>query len=172
MVAEILARAATRRARFAQTAGSGDAPISGACSNFSIADSALLLRQDRDFHHCIPEPDAVCLRGAKGTVRHHVAGHRMHCTCHWPELDVHDVGLDEMGGAPRLLEPDRILTSEPGIYVAVDPGSAPAACHGTGARIDNDVLVSPTGAEAPSAAAISKEKHEIETQRTITAAAS
>jgi len=172
MVSELQARAAARRARFVQTVGSGAAPFSGTCSGFRNADRARSWRQDRDSHPCIPTPDTMWFHGADSTVRHHVAGRHIQRTCNWLGLDVHDVGLDEMGGAPRPLEPDRLLTVEPGIHVTVDQVSAPAACHGMGARFENDVLVSPTDAQAPNATAVSTERREIEAPRTITAAAS
>jgi Xaa-Pro aminopeptidase len=69
----------------------------------------------------------------------------MHRTSHWLGLDVHDVGLYESGGASRLLEPGMVLTVEPGIYVAADDPNAPERYRGIGVRIEDDVLVTPTG---------------------------
>jgi Xaa-Pro aminopeptidase len=71
----------------------------------------------------------------------------MHRTSHWLGLDVHDVGLYECGGAARRLEAGMVLTVEPGIYVADDDHAAPERFRGIGVRIEDDVLVTPTGHE-------------------------
>lgn len=95
----------------------------------------------------------------------------MHRTGHWLGLDVHDVGLYEVGGAARLLEPGMVVTVEPGIYVAEDALAAPADFRGIGVRIEDDVLVTAGGAEVLTDG-IPKERDEIETLRASTAAAS
>ena len=77
----------------------------------------------------------------------------MHRTGHWLGLDVHDVGVYQHGETPHNLEPGQVLTVEPGIYISpyikpvegqpeVDP-----KWHGIGIRIEDDVLVIPTGCE-------------------------
>ncbi len=70
----------------------------------------------------------------------------MHRTSHWLGMDVHDVGDYHLDKRPRPLAPGFVLTVEPGLYVA--PG---AKCdpkwHGIGIRIEDDVLVTETGAE-------------------------
>jgi Xaa-Pro aminopeptidase len=77
----------------------------------------------------------------------------MHRTGHWLGLDVHDVGVYQHGETPHNLEPGQILTVEPGIYISpyikpvegqpeVDP-----KWHGIGIRIEDDVLVTPSGCE-------------------------
>jgi Xaa-Pro aminopeptidase len=77
----------------------------------------------------------------------------MHRTGHWLGLDVHDVGVYQHGETPHSLEPGQVLTVEPGIYIA--PSIKPAdgqpevdpRWHGIGIRIEDDVLVTPTGYE-------------------------
>ena len=81
----------------------------------------------------------------------------MHGTSHWLGMNVHDVG-----NYGAKLEPGMIFTNEPGIYVRPDaldnlPKTAenekliaairPAfeKYRGIGARIEDDMLVTPTG---------------------------
>jgi Xaa-Pro aminopeptidase len=71
----------------------------------------------------------------------------MHRTSHWLGLDVHDVGDYQVEGASRPLLPGMVLTIEPGLYVAADDESAPAALRGVGIRIEDDVLVTAAGRE-------------------------
>jgi Xaa-Pro aminopeptidase len=74
-----------------------------------------------------------------------------HRTSHWLGLDVHDVGDYVRGGEPRRLEPGMVLTVEPGLYVG-DGAAFPHGLRGTGIRIEDDVLVTPNGAEVLTAA--------------------
>ncbi|BDA73512.1 peptidase M24 [Rivularia sp. IAM M-261] len=76
----------------------------------------------------------------------------MHRTGHWLGLDVHDVGVYQHGeDKPQILQPGQITTVEPGIYIV--PGTQPAEGQpeidprwvGIGIRIEDDVLVTPTG---------------------------
>jgi Xaa-Pro aminopeptidase len=92
----------------------------------------------------------------------------MHRTGHWLGLDVHDVGLYDVSGASRVLEPGMIVTVEPGLYVAADAASAPAAFRGIGVRIEDDVLVTPDGNDVLTAAA-PKRRSEIEALRAAAA---
>ncbi|MEY2632440.1 MAG: hypothetical protein RIR00_1094 [Pseudomonadota bacterium] len=70
----------------------------------------------------------------------------MHRTGHWLGLDVHDAGDYKIGDAWTTLTPGMTLTVEPGLYIpAAD--DVPAALHGIGIRIEDDVIVSATGAE-------------------------
>jgi Xaa-Pro aminopeptidase len=85
----------------------------------------------------------------------------MHRTSHWLGMDVHDVGNYRKEGKPRLLEPNMVLTCEPGIYIAPDDEDAPAEMRGIGIRIEDDVLVTPDGYEVLSAA-VPKQIPEVE----------
>jgi Xaa-Pro aminopeptidase len=76
----------------------------------------------------------------------------MHRTSHWLGRDVHDVGRYRVDDAPRALVPGMVFTVEPGLYVA-PADDVPAAFHGVGIRIEDDVLVTETGCEVLSAAA-------------------
>jgi Xaa-Pro aminopeptidase len=77
----------------------------------------------------------------------------MHRTGHWLGLDVHDVGVYQYGENPQLLQPGQVLTVEPGLYIV--PGTQPAEDQppiderwvGIGIRIEDDVLVTPTGCD-------------------------
>ena len=70
-----------------------------------------------------------------------------HKTSHWLGLEVHDVGNYAARSGPRPLAPGMVLTIEPGLYVPADtPGIGPEL-RGAGVRIEDDVLVTPTGAE-------------------------
>ncbi len=70
-----------------------------------------------------------------------------HRTSHWLGLDVHDPGLYVDDAGSRVLEPGMAFTVEPGLYFA--PGSCPAvpALEGVGVRIEDDVLMTASGAE-------------------------
>ena len=59
-----------------------------------------------------------------------------HRTSHWLGLEVHDVGAYANADGPVVLQPGMVLTIEPGIY---------APDLKTGIRIEDDVLVTPTG---------------------------
>jgi len=78
----------------------------------------------------------------------------MHRTGHWLGLDVHDVGVYQHGDEkPQILQPGQVLTVEPGIYIVPDTKLAEdqPTTHprwvGIGIRIEDDVLVTPTGCE-------------------------
>jgi Xaa-Pro aminopeptidase len=71
----------------------------------------------------------------------------MHQTSHWLGLDVHDVGLYREADEPITLQPGMVLTIEPGLYIPADADDVPAAFRGTGIRIEDDVLITPTGNE-------------------------
>jgi Xaa-Pro aminopeptidase len=85
----------------------------------------------------------------------------MHRTSHWLGLDVHDVGTYRSGGEPRPLEPGMVFTVEPGLYVPADDENAPSRLRGIGVRIEDDVLVTESGAEVLTAA-IPKAPAEVE----------
>jgi Xaa-Pro aminopeptidase len=65
----------------------------------------------------------------------------MHRTGHLLGMDVHDVGATYVAGIPRPLEPNMVLTVEPGIYVSETDTQAPAEFRGIGIRIEDDVVV-------------------------------
>jgi Xaa-Pro aminopeptidase len=71
----------------------------------------------------------------------------MHRTSHWLGMDVHDVGRYYVDGKHRPLEPRFVLTIEPGIYIATDADGVDERWRGIGVRIEDDVLVTPTGRE-------------------------
>ncbi len=71
----------------------------------------------------------------------------MHRTSHWLGMDVHDVGHYYVDGAQRPLEPDFVLTVEPGIYIATDAADLNERWRGIGVRIEDDVLVTEAGAD-------------------------
>ncbi|HEY0199702.1 MAG TPA: aminopeptidase P N-terminal domain-containing protein [Rhodanobacter sp.] len=73
-------------------------------------------------------------------------------TGHWLGLDVHDVGDYRVNDESRLLEPDMVLTVEPGLYVAPDDRSVAERWRGIGIRIEDDVAVTRDGCEVLTAA--------------------
>jgi Xaa-Pro aminopeptidase len=75
-----------------------------------------------------------------------------HRTSHWLGLDVHDVGDYAVNGEPRRLEPGMVLTVEPGLYIPPGTERAPAALRGAGIRLEDDVLITASGAELLTAA--------------------
>jgi Xaa-Pro aminopeptidase len=69
----------------------------------------------------------------------------MHRTSHWLGMDVHDVGAYQVSRKPRGLEPNMVLTVEPGLYFPASDEGVPAELRGTGFRIEDDILVTTTG---------------------------
>jgi Xaa-Pro aminopeptidase len=79
----------------------------------------------------------------------------MHRTSHWLGLDVHDAGLYvDATGRSRALEPGMVLTVEPGLYFGDGVLEYDPRWRGIGVRIEDDVLVTASGHEVLSAAAI------------------
>jgi Xaa-Pro aminopeptidase len=70
----------------------------------------------------------------------------MHRTGHWLGLDVHDAGDYKRQGNWRVLAPGMVLTVEPGCYIRAGDG-VPVELAGIGVRIEDDVLVTESGAE-------------------------
>jgi Xaa-Pro aminopeptidase len=67
---------------------------------------------------------------------------------HWLGIDVHDVGpYHDTQGSWRALEPNMVLTIEPGIYVPEGDEDAPKELRGVGVRIEDDILVTEDGFE-------------------------
>ena len=71
----------------------------------------------------------------------------MHRIGHWLGMDVHDVGDYKLKQEWRLLEAGMVLTVEPGLYIPPDCKSVDEKWRGIGIRIEDDVLVTPTGHE-------------------------
>ncbi len=76
----------------------------------------------------------------------------MHRTGHWLGLDVHDVGVYQYGDdKPQILQAGHVLTVEPGLYIVPDTKPVEGQPEidprwvGIGIRIEDDVLVTPTG---------------------------
>ncbi|MDE2794973.1 MAG: aminopeptidase P N-terminal domain-containing protein [Gemmatimonadota bacterium] len=70
-----------------------------------------------------------------------------HRTSHWLGLDTHDAGPYRDRDGPLRLEPGMVFTVEPGLYFAPGSGADTAGIEGTGIRLEDDVLVTPQGAE-------------------------
>ncbi|PCC11973.1 Xaa-Pro aminopeptidase [Pseudoalteromonas sp. JB197] len=70
----------------------------------------------------------------------------MHGLGHWLGLDVHDVGDYKLNNAERAFEPGMVLTIEPGLYISED-SNAPQKYRGIGIRIEDNLLVTPSGYE-------------------------
>lgn len=87
-----------------------------------------------------------------------------HGTGHWLGLDVHDVGLYQLNGEPRKLEPGMFFTIEPGFYVQPNDFEAPEHYRGIGIRIEDNVLITSQGCEVFTGAA-PKERADIESLR-------
>lgn len=71
----------------------------------------------------------------------------MHRAGHWLGMDVHDVGDYKVGGAWRVLEPNMVMTVEPGIYVSPNDSGVARKWRGIGIRIEDDVVVTKKGCE-------------------------
>ncbi len=76
----------------------------------------------------------------------------MHKTGHWLGLDVHDVGDYKHADHWRALQAGMVLTVEPGCYIR-PADNVPEAYWNIGIRIEDDVLVTTTGATVLTAAA-------------------
>ncbi len=73
-------------------------------------------------------------------------------TGHWLGMDVHDVGDYRVGGQSRVLEPDMVLTVEPGLYIPPDDRTVAERWRGIGIRIEDDVVVTRDGHDVLTAA--------------------
>ncbi|MBV8656858.1 MAG: aminopeptidase P N-terminal domain-containing protein [Burkholderiales bacterium] len=78
----------------------------------------------------------------------------MHGTGHWLGLDVHDAGEYQLNGESRPLQPGMVLTVEPGLYFRQRSEASPdwhidvpAQFLDIGIRIEDDLVVTPTGHE-------------------------
>ena len=70
-----------------------------------------------------------------------------HQTSHWLGLDVHDTGPLDVQNADISLAPGMVLTIEPGLYFPAEREGLPAGLAGLGVRVEDDVLVTPTGCD-------------------------
>lgn len=70
----------------------------------------------------------------------------MHRVGHWLGMDVHDVGDYKIGADWRRLQAGMVTTIEPGIYIAPDNSRVAKKWRGIGVRIEDDVLVTDSGA--------------------------
>ncbi|HEX7252669.1 MAG TPA: M24 family metallopeptidase, partial [Thermoanaerobaculia bacterium] len=85
----------------------------------------------------------------------------VHGVSHWVGLDVHDVGRYRVGSESRKLEPGMVLTVEPGIYIPANMAGVDSKWWNVGVRIEDVVLVTPSGSECLSCAA-PRERAEVE----------
>ncbi len=76
----------------------------------------------------------------------------MHRSGHWLGLDVHDVGCYRNEGKWRALQPNMVLTVEPGLYLSADIPGLASRWHNIGVRIEDDVLVTAKSHDVLSAA--------------------
>jgi Xaa-Pro aminopeptidase len=68
----------------------------------------------------------------------------MHRTGHWLGMDVHDVGDYKIDDQWRHLQSGMVLTVEPGCYIR-PADNIPIALWNIGIRIEDDVVITPTG---------------------------
>lgn len=66
----------------------------------------------------------------------------MHKIGHWLGLDVHDIGsyLETESNKSRKIEPNMLITVEPGLYFAPDIEELPSEIRGVGIRIEDNIL--------------------------------
>ncbi|WP_104128127.1 aminopeptidase P family protein [Cryobacterium sp. Y57] len=83
----------------------------------------------------------------------HHRRYMVHGTSHHLGIDVHDCAQARRDMyLDGVLEPGMVFTIEPGLYFQPDDLTVPAEFRGIGVRIEDDILVTPTGAENLSAA--------------------
>jgi Xaa-Pro aminopeptidase len=80
----------------------------------------------------------------------------VHKTGHWLGLDVHDVGEYLIDGHSRELEPDMVITVEPGIYIPATDTSVRKCFRGLGIRIEDNVIIGKKNPRVLSAALVKK----------------
>jgi Xaa-Pro aminopeptidase len=120
-------------------------------------------RRYTDFHHAAMEVIAHGLHdwdllpvSVDEALSERGQHHRRYLVCgigHHLGLDVHDCALsrpEEYHGA--LIAPGMVLTVEPGLYFHAHDLTVPPELRGIGVRIEDDLLVTPDGAEVLSAA--------------------
>ncbi|MFG1703195.1 aminopeptidase P family protein [Nonomuraea sp. M3C6] len=115
-------------------------------------------RRFTDFHHAAMEVIANGLHdwgllpvSVDEALSEHGQHHRRYLICgigHHLGLDVHDCaksGVEAYHGA--LMAPGMVLTVEPGLYFHAHDRTVPPELRGIGVRIEDDLLVTPDGAE-------------------------
>ncbi len=85
----------------------------------------------------------------------------VHGISHWVGLDVHDAGRYSIAGQSRKLEAGMVLTVEPGIYIPANMPGVDPRWWNIGVRIEDTVLVTPTGFDCLSCGA-PKEAEDVE----------
>ncbi|MXP67735.1 Xaa-Pro aminopeptidase [Pantoea sp. Aalb] len=71
----------------------------------------------------------------------------MHNLSHWLGLEVHDVGDYGTAEHDRVLEPNMVLTVEPGLYFSADNINIPTHYRGIGIRIEDSIIITTDGNE-------------------------
>jgi Xaa-Pro aminopeptidase len=108
---------------------------------------AVIARHTADWG-MLPVTAEEALRPENGQHRRYM----VHGTSHHLGLDVHDCAQARrdmyMDG---VIEPGMVFTIEPGLYFQPDDLTVPAEYRGIGVRIEDDILITETGAENLSA---------------------
>ncbi len=71
----------------------------------------------------------------------------MHGTGHWLGMDVHDVGVYKQNQSWRVFKAGMVVTVEPGLYISEEHQDVDEKWHNIGIRIEDDILVTPSGGE-------------------------
>jgi len=71
----------------------------------------------------------------------------MHLSGHWLGLDTHDAGIYKSGDTWRTLQPNMVLTVEPGLYVPANSEGVDPKWWNIGIRIEDDICVTVDGYE-------------------------
>jgi len=82
-----------------------------------------------------------------------------HHVSHYLGLDVHDTARIKRN---LPLQPGMVITIEPGLYVDVNQSLAPSRYHGIGLRIEDDILITESGAVEVLTASCPKTVEDIE----------
>ena len=110
-----------------------------------VQEMALLMKEEKLLSGPI---EKIIKKGTYKKYFPHFFGHSL-------GLDVHDVVL-----GPTQLKEGFVLTMEPGLYLPPEDTSLPLELRGLGIRIEDDILITKTGAKVLSQA-IPKEPEEI-----------
>ena len=91
---------------------------------------------------CIRDRPELALRRDRQLHRRYT----LHGTSHMLGLDVHDCANARNDVLRGVLTPGNVLTVEPGLYFQVNDLTVPEEYRGIGVRIEDDVLVTASGA--------------------------